>query len=141
MTTRLDVLDQILEDLKNNLTRANGYNHTPAEIKRGYYVWEDFLLKPAIGFSMDTDIPADDQLYGEDTRFISVFFYIYSQTDGAGNTDQIYEMLEDLENFFQSSDHFTYQEQILIEDAQLLEGGVSQPINTAILQTQILYES
>ena len=39
MTTRLIVLDQVESDLKNNLHSANGYEHTPVEIKRGIYKW------------------------------------------------------------------------------------------------------
>ena len=77
----------------------------------------------------------------EDTRWMKVFFYIYAQTDGAGDTTQIFEMIEDLENFLQSTDHFTYANQTHIGDIEVLEGGTSNPINTAICETQILYES
>lgn len=141
MTTRLIVLDQVESDLKNNLHSANGYEHTPVEIKRGIYKWDDFIMKPVICFTLTQDVPADEQQYGEDTRWITLFFYIYAQTDGVGDTTQIFEMIEDLENFLQSTDHFTYSKQTLIGAIEVKEGGSSDPINTALLQAQIIYES
>jgi hypothetical protein len=141
MTERLDVLDQIQSDLRTNLHSGNDYNHTPAEIKRGIHKWDDFIVKPVVCYTMTGDRPDTENEYGEDARWMSFMFYIYSQTDGNGGTDQIFEMLEDLETFFQSTTHFTYSNQTLIGDIEIKEGGSSDPINTAIIQIQILYES
>ncbi len=141
MTTRLTVLNQIETDLNNNLHTANDYNWTPVEIKRGIHKWDDFIVKPVICFTLASDRADEDQEYGEDARWLEVFFYIYSQTDGSESPTQIHEMLEDLENFLQNTTHFTYSNQTLIGDIEVLEGGISSPVNTAILQTRIIYES
>ena len=141
MTTRLIVLNQIEQDLNDNLHSANDYNWTPAEIKRGIHKWDDFIVKPVICFTLTADRPDGDQEYGADARWLEIFFYIYAQTDGGETPIQIHEMLEDLENFLQNTEHFTYSNQTLIEDVEVLEGGSSSPINTAILQTRIIYES
>ena len=141
MTDRLTVLEQIETDVRNNLTSGNDYNHTPAEVKRGIHAWADFIVKPVVCFTMVADSPADEQAYGEDTRWMTLMFYIYSQTDGKGGTDQIFEMMEDLENFLQNTTHFTYSNQTLIGDIEVKEGGSSDPINTAIITIQVLYES
>lgn len=141
MTERLVICDQIESDLRNNLTSENGYEHTPVEIKRGIHKWDDFIVKPVVCFTLITDVPDEDNLDGFDARWIGFMFYIYSQTDGAGNTDQIFEMLEDLENFLQNETDFTYSKQTLISDIEVKEGGSSDPINTAILAARIIYES
>lgn len=141
MTDRLTVLEQIESDVRNNLHSGNDYNHTPAEVKRGIHKWDDFIVKPVVCFTMTADAPADEQAYGEDARWMTLVFYIYSQTDGNGGTDQIFEMMEDLENFFQNTTHFTYSNQTLIGDIEVKEGGTSDPINTALITIQVLYES
>jgi len=140
MTNRLTILDQIEADLNNSLTSEKDYQHTPVEIKRGIHKWDDFLVKPVVCFTLTADLPDDDNQYGEDARWLTIMFYIYSQTDGGGSTNQIHEMVDDLETFIQS-DHFTYSDQTLILDIEVLEGGTSSPINTAIMQTRIIYES
>jgi hypothetical protein len=137
MATRLDIRQQILEDL-SKIKVSRGYKHQPAQIVAGFYKWTDFIVKPAIGFSMAGDVPDEFSEAGQMIRWFKVFFYGYAQTDGAGNTNTIYEVLQDVEDFLSSTD-FTYYNNTEIGDIDIREGGVSDPINFFLMETRIGY--
>lgn len=137
MTTLLSVMDQIKEDIEDNFTVAKGYTHQPVEVKRGMYKYGDFPTKPVICFTMFRDTPDEDD--NEWVRWINVYFYAYADTDGAGGTDTIYELYNDFSEFLESS-NFTYYKQIILGEAEIKEGGISDPINAFTLEARIAYE-
>jgi hypothetical protein len=138
MTERLDIANQILTDLKDKIKVSRGYKTQPAKVVRGFYKWTDFILKPAIGFSMAGDIPDTESESGVVIRWFRVFFYGYASTDGAGKTDAIYDLLQDVEDFLMSAD-FTYYGNTEIGDIDIREGGVSDEINFFLMETRIAY--
>ena len=138
MTERLDIITQIENDLKDKIKVSRGYKTEPAEIKRGFNKWTDFIVKPGIGFSMAGDEPDINSESGFIIRWFKVFFYGYAETDGAGNTDAIYNLLQDMEDFLMSSD-FTYTGNVEILDIDIREGGASDQINFFLMETRIAY--
>jgi hypothetical protein len=124
MTTRLDISNQIEEDLKDSLKTTRGYNFTPAEIRRGVHKFNDFKIKPAIGFDFINEVPDGIGV----ARIITYRFYGFTDTSQWSNSDDIYKLLEDIETFIESTDN-TYHYCSYIQDIVMVEGGVSQPIN------------
>lgn len=141
MTVRKDILDNIESDLKDKIKSTRGYNITPVAVKRGVHKWNDFPVKPVIGFTMFRDEADEEALSGEIIRWISIYFYGYAETsglEGTGNTDQIHDLAQDMEDFLMSSD-FRYTEQTLIGDTEIKEGGVSDRVNAFLIEARISY--
>jgi hypothetical protein len=136
MSTRLDIADQIGEDLKK-IDAARGYNLTPADIKRGLHKWNDFAVKPAIGYTLIRDLPDEDS---SEARWMEWAIYGYVDTSSIGNSGDIYKLLDDIETLIESTDFF-YVNCSDIQDIELFEGGVSTPINSLILRLRIAYYS
>lgn len=139
MTERLTILDQIEEDLIDKLKATNGYNFTPAAIKRGLYKWTDFTDKPVVCFTLVADEPHELEEYGEGSRWLHFLFYGYALTDGMGNTDNIHNLSQDVEDFLSSSDN-SFLSDTMIGSMEVLEGGVSSPVQSFILEVRILYD-
>lgn len=139
MTERITILNQIEEDLNDKLKPTNGYNFQPASIKRGLHKWTDFPVKPAVCFTLVGDEPHELEEYGEGARWLMFFFYGYHVTDGMGKTDNIQNLAQDVEDFLASTDN-TYVSDTMIGPLEVLEGGVSSPINSFILEVRILYD-
>ena len=139
MTERLTILNQIEEDLNDKLKVTNGYNFTPAAIKRGLFKWTDFPSKPAVCFTLVGDEPLEEELYGEGARWLMFFFYGYHVTDGMGVSDNIQNLAQDCEDFLASTDN-TYVNDTMIGNMEVLEGGVSSPLNSFIIEVRILYD-
>jgi hypothetical protein len=125
MSSRLDISNQIEKDLKDSLQASRGYNFTPAEIKRGLHKFNDFSLKPSIGFSLVSDVP--DGIGS--ARIFTYVFYGYTDTSDWENSDDIYKLLEDIEDFMDSDDN-TYKSCGYIQEINIVEGGTSQPVNS-----------
>jgi hypothetical protein len=137
MPTRLDVSNQIEADLKK-IDTSHGYNVDVSEVKRGFNKWNDFQLKPAIGFILQRDI-ADEQSEGRDTvRWLEYFIYGYTDSSHIGNSDEIYKLLDDVETLLDSEDFF-YKTCCEIGDVEVVEGGVSNPVNSFLLNIRIAY--
>ena len=137
MSTRLDVANQIGEDLKK-IDAAKGYNLTPAAVLRGLHKWNDFAVKPAIGYTLVRDLPDEDS---HTARWMEWAIYGYVDTSSIGNSGDIYKLLDDIETLIDSTDDFFYSNCSEIEDIELFEGGVSTPINSLILRLRIAYYS
>ena len=96
---RKEIIEQLKTDLEDNLTAANGYIVQPTEVKRGVHSWNDFSVYPVVCFSVTGDTPADENEHGEDIRVLKIIIYMYCQSDGDGNTEQINDMVEDIQDF------------------------------------------
>jgi len=138
MTDRLTILDQIEEDLNDKLKPTNGYNFQPASIKRGLHKWTDFPEKPAVCFTLVGDEPHELEEFGEGARWLRFFFYGYHVTDGMGVTDNIQKLAQDVEDFLASTDN-SFVEDTMIGNMEVLEGGVSSPLCSFIIEVSILY--
>jgi len=145
MDQRNTYLYQIENDLKEKLTVVNGYDFTPVSIKRGIYNFQDFEgLMPAICFTFISESPFESDNYQMtyddiDTKSIILMFYGYAQTDGYGKSDLIYQMTANIETFLKSSD-MTYNEDVIINNIEIKEGGVTDPITSFLMETQIIYK-
>jgi len=137
--TRMEILDQIEEDLKTKIIVTRGYNHTPVEVRRGLHKWTDFNDKPVVCFTVVRDEPDELSEAGSLARWIYIEFYGLAETDGLGETDVIHEVAQDVQNFLFSTD-FTYTDVTEVGETLLKEGGVSDPINAFSISTRIMYE-
>lgn len=144
MDARNTLLYQLQKDIKDNLTKVNGYGHTPNEVKRGIYSWNDMEKHmPAILFTFINEKPYESPKYqmtydDVDTKAIKVMFYGYAKTDGYGKSDLIFQMAQDLSNFL-TSDDYTLFEDVIINDLEVKEGGISDPVNSFIMDVDLIY--
>jgi len=141
---RKDIMIQIKSDLEDNLTTANSYAIQPVVVKQGVHMWNDFKGRmPSVHFTIINDEPYEDEFpstYSDNdsARVINIIFYGYATTSGAGDSETIYDMSTDIENFL-LSEHFSYADNILLGKMEILEGGVSSPICAFNLETRIIY--
>jgi hypothetical protein len=136
MTTRLDISNQIETDLKDKVQSSRGYNFTPSEIKRGLHRFNDFSLKPAVGFSLINDIPEGS---GE-ARKLTYVFYGYTDTSDWANSDDIYKLLADIEDFILSEEDNTFFKCAYIQEINVVEGGISQPLNSFEMYVEFTFD-
>jgi hypothetical protein len=140
MAEKQDILDQIVTDLDNYFNTQNGYRHTPFHIKRGNYWYSDFSEKPVLCLTMEKDEPYDGMEHGVQTRLLTVMFYVYDKITIEGETGRLLEMVEDLEDFLDSSTHFTYRDSVLtIGEINVFEGGKSIETGVASISVEIIY--
>ena len=136
MSTRLEISNTLESDMKENIQASRGYNFTPSEIKRGLHRFNDFSLKPAIGFSLVNDVPD-----GIGTaRILTYVIYGYTDTSDWANSDDIYKLLDDVESFIGSEDN-TFHYCSYVQEINVVEGGVSQPLNSFELYVELTLET
>lgn len=133
MSQRNIILNQLKTDMKNKISTANGYSTTPAEIRRGIHMFDDFSLKPAISFWNYRD-----EKYEATIRQLYIYVYMYTDTDGLGDVDSIYDLADDVETFLYSTDH-TNTNGTEVGDITIYEGGTSDPACLAQLEITIKY--
>jgi len=139
-TTRRTIIDQFKLDLQENLNVASGYNTDVTEVRNGIYLWEDFSLKPSIAYwAYKDEIEGYEQ--GTRSRYRLLYFYIYCyhSTDGLTNTSDIYDMVEDVENFLESS-HFTYSDDVILGDSIIYTGGSQDQAAIGQIEIQVRYK-
>lgn len=142
MNNRNTILNTIKEDIKVNLTVENGFTFTPMVVRRGVYAYNDLAnILPSICFTFVRELPFEDDIYPKtyddvDIKAMSILFYGYAKSNDAADSDKIYDMVNDLETFLQSSS-FTYNETIDILSIEIKEAGPSDPILSFIIDTQI----
>ena len=141
MGVRKTILDQLLVDMQDNLSIAKGYNFTPIDIKRGIFKWGDFTDKPVVCFTAVRDEPHELEEYGAGARWLEIGIYGYMEDDGLGNSDKIQLLVQDVEDFLNNPLHHTYEPDTHIGGIEILEGGVSSPINSFIMEVRILYDN
>ena len=141
MTETLEILNQIKDDLENYFNTQNDYRYTPFHIKLGNYWWYDFDEKPVLCFSLDKDEPWEDEEHGTELRVLTITFYIYDLISVEGEITRILEIVEDLEDFLNNSNHFTYQSSLLtIGEINTFLGGKNIETGYTSIETQIIYE-
>jgi len=139
MTSRLDISNQLEQDFKK-IDAGRGYNLTPADIRRGLHKFNDFEVKPALAFALTGDEPDEDSDGRNTARWLNYMVYGYTDTSDMGNSDDIYKLLDDVEDFLLSTDN-TYQSCTEIGEIEIIEGGVGVPINFFSLIFRIAYYS
>lgn len=137
MSIRNDILKQLKTDL-SKISTSRDYNTDPTEVRRGSYINEDFSIVPAISFRCYDD--RKKNLFGRTgIRWLHVYVYGYADTDGLENTDDIYELADDVEDFLYSTD-WTYTDDTEVGDMIVIEGGIQDPHSTFQLEVRIKYD-
>jgi hypothetical protein len=137
---RLDILEAIKANIQDKLTSANGYKHTPVEVRRGNYNWMDFSVKPVVCFTIYEDDVEEEDTFGiESIRKLGLAFYIYAD-DNTREQKLIHELTDDLQNFLHSDD-FLYSNNLLIGKISIKEGSTTDPMNASMLEAVIRYQT
>lgn len=139
MATRKEILAAIKTDIEDHVDPANGYNYQPFEVIHGIVSFDDFAQKPSVGYFMVSDEKNTDYAGREDAaRIMTIYVYMYADTS-LGNLDPIYDFCADIEKFFYSTD-WTYTDQTLLGDINIIVGGVSNDKAMGDLIIQVHYQ-
>ena len=109
---KVDIVDQLIQDIRDNLTVANGYNYEPKEIKVGPSIEQDFKVFPAIAI-WPYDAPITESLLN-DTYVEELTFYIdllikVNTTSRTENYKTIFKYERDFNKFIRDESHWTYK--------------------------------
>lgn len=139
-TTRRAILNQLKDDLKNNLTAANGYQNEPVEIIRGTPDPTKFIEYPVIGF-MDDEDNVDTEYQGTDKRIrnLNITFYGVEEVS-YDDLDNFDKLIEDVENFLMNESHWTYKKTTTLGNLAKFHGGVNDNQAYFILEFEIKYD-
>jgi hypothetical protein len=132
MSVRNNILKQLKTDL-SKIKTSRDYLTDPAEVRRGIHMWEDFTIKPAISFWC-----YKDQKFEGTIRELFIYVYMYTDTDGLEDVDNIHNLADDVESFLYSSDH-TYTDSTEVGDVVIYEGGIQDMASMAQLEITIKY--
>ena len=138
----MSIRNTILKALKSDLTKiqtSRDYNSDPVEIRRGIHLWEDFTMKPAISFWCYNDEKLNE-FGGTGIRYLNVYMYGYTDTDGLEDVDNIHNLADDVEDFLHSSTDWTYKKDTEVGDMVIYEGGVQDPASMFQLEIRIKYD-
>lgn len=136
-TTKKVIVDKLKEDLEKKFNVANSYSKVE-EVKSGIFLWDDFLLKPAISFWAYKDM-VEEYLMGRNRIMLLHFYlYCYLENDGVGGVGDIYEFSENVEKFLQSS-NFTYSDDVIIGDSVIYTGGSQDRASICQIEFQVRY--
>jgi hypothetical protein len=138
-TTRKTIIDQLKSDLETKITVANGYNSDVVEVRPSVCMWEDLQLKPALSFWAYEDEIEDHLMGGIKLRILKINVYSYTNTDGITDTNRIYDLVEDVENFLKSSDN-TYRKETVMGKSVIYTGGVQDKAGIGRTEIHIKYK-
>ena len=122
MSTRMDIINQVKTDLVDKVKSARGYNSDLAEVILGIVSFDDLADRPAIGYWAFSDEKDDEYLDDNRHRMLNFILYGYTNTDGLGDYNSIYELADDIERFLMGSD-WTYTDCTLLQEIVVTVGG------------------
>jgi hypothetical protein len=121
---------EILNNLKSSLTsirRENGFLSTVDKVERGIYTPEDIQERPAITLynTMSRVIETTFEVSGiRELELIVSGFTLY----GSENPNDLDDLTQDLENFFNSKEYNQYYEWTRVGDIKFYEGVSIYPV-------------
>jgi hypothetical protein len=124
MSARRTIIDNIVNDVREKVTVANGYNVEPVRVYGELRNPEKVTQFPSIAIGMFSDVLVEEG-NGYQRRDAEILIYGY-----VNNVDHLFDLSEDLEDFFYKRDgDFVYKNQILPttgEGVNFRYGGVSE---------------
>ena len=138
MSNRNTILNKLKTDMEDYIKSSRGYHMDPVEVTRGIQMFEDIEMKPAICFWCYRD-ESTGQFSGGDRRFLYVYIYGYCDTDGYGDVDDIHDLASDVEYFLFND--FTYENDTLVGDFTIYEGGAQDTASFFELDIKIKYSN
>lgn len=135
---RNTIIKQLKTDIEDSIKCSRGYDTDPVEVKLGVVNFDQFAQRPAIGYWMFSDTKDEEYLDDNRYRILNFIIYGYSESDGLGNFDSIYELANDVEKFLYSTD-WTYTDDTLIGDIVVTVGGVDNERCMFDLVIQVQY--
>ena len=137
-TTRKTIIDTFKQDLQDHLNVQSGYENNIAEVRSGIYLYEDFSIKPAISIWAYKDVVEEYMMGKNKIRNLLIYIYCFAPTDGITDTNNIYSLVEDIENFLES-EHFTYNPDVIIGDSTIYPGGTQDQAGIGMMEITINY--
>jgi hypothetical protein len=137
MANRKQILNQLHTDLGVIDSTGGVYLSDVHEIIHGIVSFDQIMVRPAIAYFMTSD--EVDQEYLDDQRYRRMYVTVYGYADTClENFDGIYNLAEDVERFFYSND-WTYTNQTLLGDIEIMTGGDDNTKSLFIMEIVIQY--
>ena len=147
MSTRNDILEAIKTEMEDTVRPGNesseGYEYKtdPVEVRRGIHDSKDFSMYPVVCYALIRDEVFVDEFDNDKVRNLIVWVYGYIDTSTyssqTADYDPIHDLIEDVEKFMLHD--FTYS--VHLNDVEIMEGGVAQPLSMFVYEMNILYEN
>lgn len=137
-TERKTVLDAF-KDWLEGITKANDYQTTVAEVKRGIHVADDMQNRPALCFWNDKG-PRDVYVNTEMDRTLHVWLWGYINVQ-AGDYDNLDALVSDAEKRINAW-RDNWPSNVInawIQDSTYYEGGASDPVGMFEMEVFIKY--
>ena len=116
------IINQFKTDVVDSIKASRGYEQDPVEVLLGIESFNDFAMRPAIGYWMFMDTKDDEYLDDDRHRMLNFIVYGYADTDGLDGFESIYQLANDVETFLMSED-WTYTQDTLLGDIVVTVGG------------------
>ena len=138
MTTRLEIVDELIADLENNLTTGNGFTTKIYEMRVGVFDPDDFTSLPSIGIWITEDDVDDDLMDDSIFRRLNMILYGYVDANEMNNYTKFYRLIEDVEKFLYSIYNRRY-ENTFLGKLVITYGGATEQTGMFVLNFSILY--
>jgi len=150
MSTRNDILEAIKTEIENTIKPGNestegyAYKTKPVEVCRGVLDSKSFDYYPVLCYVLIRDEVLQQEFLNDKVRNLVVWIYGYEDTDAyssrTADYNPIHDLVEDVEKFF-LHDFTNDARWVILQDLELLEGGVTQPVSMFIYEINIHYEN
>jgi len=134
----MDIINQLKTDIIENVKSTRGYNTDLSEVILGIVNFDEFTMRPALGYWAFSDEKDDEYMDDERKRILNFIIYGYIDTDGLADYDPIYNFADDIERFLMSTD-WTYTDCTLLDEIVITVGGVDNERCMFDLNIQVQY--
>lgn len=133
MTTRKEILDQLILDIENKLKISEGYQFEPTVVTMGITNFEDAESRPVISFFPFLD-EVTDEFLGTETRerILNILLYAYDDVNN-NNYDRFFAFMQDVEKFINSTD-WTYYDKTILGNINM----VPSPDNSRVMFDMVI---
>ena len=138
MSTRMDIINQFKTDVVDSVKSSRGYNTDPVEVILGIINFDDIAMRPVLGYWAYSDEKDDEFMDDERRRVLNFIIYGYTDTDGLGDYEAIYNFADDIERFIMSTD-WTYTDCTLLQEITITVGGSDNERCMFDLNIQVQY--
>lgn len=139
---RLTILDTLKSEMKSTIISSSpNYNSDISEIQHGDHGIDEVINTPFIGIILLKD-EINKQVFSgvglDQIRILSLHLYGYMNSDGLGNYDEMFTMIEDLSYFFKYD--FSHRMNTKVGKIIPYQNGVSTPYAIFDMYFEVTYE-
>lgn len=135
--TRETILDALYTCLAG-ITTANGYAIGVEQVKRGIHMPDQMPNRPSLGYS-NTRATRRDFAAGQSERELTILIYGYVDVT-PGVYDNLDDLMQAIEQRLMTSSAWAYQADTFIDEFNIYEGGVHDPVGYFDMSVRVQYE-